>query len=261
MLEATQHDQNCFATLTYSDSLQTELNPKHLQDFFKRLRTTLSPQKIRFYAVGEYGDNTERPHYHAAIFNYQSCYYGYTRPRTHLVGKPCCPSCDQIRDVWGHGAVFLGTLEPHSANYIAGYVTKKLTGKNDLRLNGRHPEFGRMSNRPGIGHDALYEVASQLLTFNLDETQPDVPSELRHGSRKLPLGPYLTRKLRTMVGKDEKVPQAIKDEIQKKLLPLQEAARASSENPSLASQIRLASEPKSLSQQARLKIFKNRKTL
>lgn len=261
MLESKLHDDNAFVTLTYADDAQTTLEPKHLQDWLKRFRKTIEPQKIRYYAVGEYGDNSQRPHYHLALFGFRSCFYGWTRPRTHLLNRSCCPSCDLIRDTWGHGAIFLGTLEDHSANYIAGYVTKKLTSKNDDRLNGRHPEFGRMSNRPGIGYHALHEIAHTLLTFNLDETQPDVPSELRHGSRKMPLGPYLTKKLRLMVGHDEKTPQAIKDQQQEKLRPLQEAARASKDNPSLASQIRLASAPKALSLEARLKIFKQRKTI
>lgn len=262
MLETTQHPHSAFVTLTYSDENNpVTLVPKHLQDFLKRLRKKLEPSKIRFYAVGEYGDQTERPHYHLAIFNFPSCLHGWTRPRTHMLGKSCCASCDLIRDTWGLGAVFLGTLEDNSANYIAGYVTKKLTSKSDPRLSGRHPEFGRMSNRPGIGHDALYELASQILRFDLEKTQADVPSALRHGSRILPLGRYLQRKLRLMVGKDEKAPQAVIDEMVKEMLPLQYAARGSNTAPSLKAQIQEKTKGSLANLEARTKIFKNRKTL
>lgn len=87
-----------------------------------------------------------------------------------------------------------------------------MTSADDVRLGGRHPEFARMSNRPGIGADMMHEVASTLLTFNLDETQPDVPSALRHGRRMMALGRYLHRKLRTYVGKDPDSPEAVKAE-------------------------------------------------
>lgn len=207
MLECTQHSDNCFVTLTYSDEHLPALNsltPKDLQNFLKRFRKKISPLLVRFYAVGEYGDTTQRPHYHLAIFGYPSCLHGgsrYTKTR-----KNCCEPCDTIRDAWGLGLVHVGTLTTNSAQYIAGYVTKKMTSKSDPRLNGRHPEFARMSLRPGIGADAMHEVASTLMTFNLDTLQGDVPSALRTGSRLLPLGRYLRRRLRKLVGKEEKAP-------------------------------------------------------
>lgn len=206
-LEAGQYTDNAFITLTYDDEhLPTvigpqlpgdghlgNLLPEHLRNFLKRFRTSVAPHKVRFYAVAEYGDDTQRPHFHIAMFNYPSCQWGQTRPK-----KYCCPTCELVRTTWGMGNVYLGTLEESSMNYVAGYVLKKLTNKYDIRLNGRHPEFARMSLRPGIGADAMHEVASTVLEFNLVETQGDVPSALRHGSRILPLGRYLRRKLRTL---------------------------------------------------------------
>ena len=68
---------NCpwWITLTYNDynCPFDGLNKKDLQNFFKRLRERISRQvgediRIRFVAVGEYGGNTARPHYHAQIF-------------------------------------------------------------------------------------------------------------------------------------------------------------------------------------------------
>lgn len=105
----------------------------------------------------------------------------------------------------------------HSAQYVAGYVTKKMTAKDDPRLVGRHPEFARMSLRPGIGAGMMSDVASTLMQFNLEKTQPDVPSALRHGGRTFPLGRYLRRRLRKECGLDEKAPQSSLLELEEKM--------------------------------------------
>ena len=73
-----QGEQACsalFVTLTYDDEkvpktasgLMT-LQKSDLQKFFKRLRKK-THEKISYYAVGEYGDKTQRPHYHIILFN------------------------------------------------------------------------------------------------------------------------------------------------------------------------------------------------
>jgi len=234
MLEAAQYEANAFVTLTYSDdrlpltSTDTPtLAPEHLRNFLKRLRKTINPVKIRFYAVGEYGDASERPHYHAAIFNFPTCERGRTR-RTLGSNRPvwagCCPKCELVGKQWGFGDVDLGTLETSSAQYVAGYVTKKMTTRTDPRLRGREPEFARMSNRPGIAADALWEIASTLMQFNLDTSQSDVPVTLRHGSRQLPLGRYLRRRLRKILGQEENTPAHILEKIKEEMRPLQQAA-------------------------------------
>lgn len=239
MLEALQYKDNAFVTLTYDNKalphvgglrgvwtgdepLQT-LVPKDLQDWLKRYRKILEPVRIRFYAVGEYGDESNRPHYHVAVFGGPCCLRGHTeRDRSGAIR--CCEVCRTVQSTWQLGGVFVGSLTQDSAQYIAGYVTKKMTAKDDYRLRGRHPEFARMSLRPGIGQSAMHEVASQLMRFNLDQSQPDVPSVLRHGSRLLPLGRYLRRNLRRMIGKDEKTPQAVLDAMAEEMRPLRVAA-------------------------------------
>ena len=74
MHESMLWDVNSFTTLTYNnESVPNELKKKHVQDFFKSLRHQLHRKgrgKIRYYAVGEYGDRNKRPHYHMCIFNY-----------------------------------------------------------------------------------------------------------------------------------------------------------------------------------------------
>lgn len=236
MLERTLHGDAAFVTLTYSDEnlpvtpggLGT-LVPKDLQDWLKRYRKAVEPTRIRFYGVGEYGETTGRPHYHVALFGVPSC--SYIQSRYDGRRASCCPHCDLVRDTWSLGQVMLGTFEESSASYIAGYVIKKMTAPGDPRLDGRHPEFARMSNRPGIGADAMHEVASVVLNFNLEETQADVPSSLRHGSRLLPLGRYLHRKLREYVTGSPDAPEIAKLQWQAEMLNLLEDSKATREGP------------------------------
>lgn len=277
MLERFNHGDATFVTLTYDDEHLPEvldkdtgeilntLVPKHLQDWLKRLRKAYAPKKIRFYGCGEYGDTSDRAHYHVALFGYPQCEWGtsrYSRSR-----KNCCWSCDLLRSTWGQGNIYSGELTAESSAYISGYVTKKMTSKEDQRLRGRHPEFARMSNRPGIGADFMHHVASSILEFNLGDKQADVPSALRHGNRVLPLGRYLRMKLRKMVGKDEKTPQEILDKLFAELQPLRDLAQATSDETgekygeAFKRLVIKQSDQAVLNMETRQKIFKSRKTL
>lgn len=239
MLESLCHGDNTFVTLTYSDDklpmvrdLAT-LEPKHLQDFLKRLRKAVEPKRLRFFAVGEYGDESFRPHYHLALFGYPNCQFGLSRyDRFHM---DCCTPCDLLRDVWGLGHIKLGALNTSSAQYVAGYVTKKMGHTRDARLNGRWPEFARMSIRPGLGVGALPEIADQILALNLVERIGDVPSAMRHGKRLMPLGRYLRRKLREQVGMAPEAPAITLAQAEAAVSHLRDAAYG---NPSLPPEVK-----------------------
>ena len=243
MLESSVRGDNAFVTLSYNDENLPRLEdgrgnlvPKDMQDWLKRFRKSIEPIKVRYYGVGEYGDDTERPHFHFALFNYPSCVRGITyggNPKLiydeerHKTRTFCCAVCDAVYRSWGKGAVVLGTLTEDSANYIAGYVVKKMTRPEDIRLEGRHPEFARMSLRPGIGSDAMHDVASTVLEFDLVESQGDVPSALRHGTRLLPLGRYLRGQLRLFATGTKDVPEITKkafEDEQQRLRDLQMAS-------------------------------------
>lgn len=99
----------------------------------------------------------------------------------------------------------LGTLEANSAGYIAGYVTKAVTAAS--REEGRHRPFSRMSRKPGIGYDMMHEVAATLMEHGLDKTIVDVPVALQIGTKKAPLGRYLRRSLRKMIGRSHYAPE------------------------------------------------------
>lgn len=193
ILESLKHQGSCFVTLTYSDEFLPEggtLVPKDAQAFLKRLRKAVAPIKIRFYLVGEYGDKTFRPHYHLAIFGLPDTAYQTIADAWSINGCPI-------------GHVVVGTLTVESAGYIAGYVTKKMTKSDDPRLGGRHPEFARMSLRPGIGADAMDDVADVLYSKHGSRELAelgDVPGVLKHGGKSFPLGRYLKRKLREKMG-------------------------------------------------------------
>jgi len=230
MLEAAQYKDNAFIGLDYKPECEPAgrtVVPKHLTLFIDRVRKAhfrKTGEKVRWYAVGEYGDLSARPHYHIALFNYPTCARGRTdHPRVARTGH-CCSSCDFIASHWEFGRCDLGVLEAGSAAYIAGYVTKKMNRKEDPRLCGRHPEFVRMSLKPGIGAGFVPEIASTLLALGIED-MPDVPSSLRHGSSVYPLGRYLRRLLRKHVGRDPNAPQATLKAIQDEMSPVFEEAR------------------------------------
>lgn len=233
MLESMCYEDNAFVTLTYNDDNLPPggtLSPDHLKNWQKNLRYH-SGLNLRFFSVGEYGEKTNRPHYHAAIFGYKGC--------ASLSPKCACTFCQTLRISWKKGHVLNGTLSKDSASYIAGYVTKKMTdrnpeekyeklikkGKHDLAhdykervidtLNGRFPEFARMSNRPGIGAPALPTIQSMLETdYGCDLLQElqDVPDLIKLGGKEMLLGSYLKNKLRERIG--------VNDETKEKKLSL-----------------------------------------
>lgn len=125
----------------------------------KRLRNRYD-RKIRFFAVGEYGDELQRPHYHLLLFNYFPRDAEFLREHR---GNPYYTSAEMSK-LWPRGYHFIGELTFDSAAYCARYCTKKITGEAAYEHYERiveetgeviqlEPEFAVMSRRPGIGHD------------------------------------------------------------------------------------------------------------
>ena len=155
MHEASLYDDNSFLTLTYADD-PGSLNCEDIQGFFKRLRSRIAPQPVRYIQVGEYGENFGRPHHHAVLFGYRpadlSPVSGGNYP---LFASPF------IADVWGHGHVTVGDVSPDSLAYVCRYTLKKL-GVDKRVYDGRKPEFITMSRRPGIGQAWLDQFSSEV---------------------------------------------------------------------------------------------------
>lgn len=189
MLESYVHTDSVFVTLTYAPEHlpgNGTLIKRDLQLYLKRLRKALSPRTIRYYAAGEYGEQSYRPHYHLIIF-----------------GTSFNLDADLLAKCWPYGLVHVGTFSSDSASYVAGYVTKKVVGKSDIQ--GRIPEFALMSRKPGIGYPALNDVLKLLddpRFVHLLGLNNDVPHGLKHGKSFMPFGRYLVGKLRMLMDCD-----------------------------------------------------------
>lgn len=184
-----KHSLSAFVTLTYDEAnhpADGSLVPKHLTDWLKRLRLAVAPRRIRYYAVGEYGDQTWRPHYHVALFGVSPL------------------EAELFRSTWKMGHCLALPLTAQSCSYVAGYVTKKMTKPDDTRLQGRLPEFARMSLRPGIGAHSMEDVCNAITSSAAAAAAVallgDVPTTLQSGRTSMPLGRYLSNRLRQAYG-------------------------------------------------------------
>lgn len=167
MLELQHTGKAVFVTLTYDndhvpihEDEETgefgcfSLDKRDLQLFFKRLRKKYSEKEIRYYAAGEYGSNTLRPHYHAIIFGL--CLEDF--PDRLLRGRnelgQCHYQSDSLQRVWSNGFVLLADVSWKTCAYVARYVQKKVFQGlqfTDLLPGSPIPEFSLVSRRPGLG--------------------------------------------------------------------------------------------------------------
>lgn len=161
--EATLYEENCFLTLTYSNEklpADGNLSKRDLQLFMKRLRKWLSPAKVRFFACGEYGDRTNRPHYHVILFGYEFPDKVLHKMRN---GLPVWRSAS-LEKLWTAGMSEFGSVTAQSGGYVARYTLKKSGNNHDNRYDrinddGEvwtvHPEFMLCSTVPMIGYGWL----------------------------------------------------------------------------------------------------------
>lgn len=181
MHEAQLHEHNWFITLTYRDAPR-ELIKWHLQDFWKRLRH-YQKEQLRYFACGEYGDKTGRPHYHAALFNYNfTDLVKYSESKNSILW-----TSKHLDEVWGHGECKIGRLTQESAMYVASYVTKKVVrdkGKAEWALDEKTGElyerelpFARMSLRPAIGRSWISKYTNDVYNYDhvIVNGQPNKP--------------------------------------------------------------------------------------
>lgn len=137
-----------FVTLTYNtdhvpiilgkqDKPAMSLRKVDLQLFFKRLRKAHPEghQTIKYYAVGEYGGKTERPHYHVLLYNSD----------VELIDKAWSKDGKSI------GNIHIGNVEGGSIGYCLKYMTKQKRGSHWQR-NGLVKEFALMSKGLGVSY-------------------------------------------------------------------------------------------------------------
>lgn len=187
ILESFAHPVgSVFCTLTYDRDVFT-LSIRDVQLWLKRLRKRVG--KVRIFYCGEYGELTQRPHYHAVVFGLPFCRGGPVEK--YGKGFRCrCQTCDLVRDTWGQGFTSVGNFSERRAMYIAGYVMKRMTHRLDPRLEGREPEFARMSLNPGIGKVSIGKLVALVQRY-----EKVVPGGYELGGRLLPLGRYLRRQI------------------------------------------------------------------
>lgn len=162
-----------FLTLTYSDDHLPEnysVSVREMQLFMKRLRFELQT-KIRFFAVGEYGEQTLRPHYHALIFGYDFRLDRKFYKDSDAGGR--LYKSEQLAKVWSFGEHLVGDVTYKSAAYCTRYAMKKICGDlapvHYLRTHPKtnlvvqvEPEFAVRSMRPGLGAEWLKKYQSDV---------------------------------------------------------------------------------------------------
>ncbi len=170
MHEASLHDSNSFVTLTYADEHLppgASLRKADFQKFMKRLRKRVG--RVRFFHCGEYGEELQRPHYHALLFG-----FGFP-DRTLWSDRGTGPvfRSDLLESVWPFGQSEIGSVTFESAAYVARYALKKVNGKAAAahyervdcetgELFQAEPEYSTMSRRPGIGRGWIERFQSDV---------------------------------------------------------------------------------------------------
>lgn len=146
-MESTQWKDIQFVTLTFSNDYVYTENPltgelkeslfvEDIQYYIKRVRSMLHREgfysPIKYFAVGEYGPKTQRPHYHLLVFGVPDNFV-YV-----------------LRDCWKYGFTCIKPFVPQQCNYVAGYIQKKLYGPDSKYLyQGINPPFNTQSQHLG----------------------------------------------------------------------------------------------------------------
>lgn len=191
MLELGYHDESWFVTLTYDEdhvpvsennipdpetgelltNSQLTLRKEHLQLFMKRLRyyyeESGATNKLRFFACGEYGGKTHRPHYHLII-------YGLHLPRDDLTpvrnvnSQYILYSSDFIKKAWPFGFNAVGAVTWDTCCYTARYILKKQKGlgADVYDFLGIEPEFTLMSRMPGIAAQYYIDHKDEIYEYD-----------------------------------------------------------------------------------------------
>lgn len=162
LLSEVSVNDGSFVTLTYNDEncpRDFQLNKRDLQLYLKRLRQNLarsrsSERKIKYYAVGEYGEiGSDHDYYNT----------GFGRPHFHLIISGLNPLKDAelISSSWNLGFVKVLPAISSTIRYVLKYMDKQLVGRMAKEVYGDfQPPFCTMSN--GIGRSFL-ETQSQTI--------------------------------------------------------------------------------------------------
>lgn len=181
LMESMYHDSVYFVTLTYDDDhipiveqldedtgeyfIHSTLRKRDIQLFIKRLRRACPNDSIRYYVAGEYGETTDRAHYHAIIYG------------LHLFDlQPCGRSetgnqyftSETLSNIWRNGFVSVEPANEFTYKYVASYVTKKLGlhSNEAYEEKGLQPPFSLQSLKPGIGYQYLVDHKGDIAYYD-----------------------------------------------------------------------------------------------
>ena len=162
--EAQASSSASFLTLTYQTTPTSEhgfptLVKKDFQLFMKKLRKKTPLYKLKYYACGEYGTKTYRPHYHAIIFNLPH----------RIISRP-----DTITNIWGKGHTMITHSNDLTINYVSGYIMKNNI-KPINKWDDRQREFSLMSKKMGLNY-----LTPQMIQFYKDRQLTAIQKENGH---------------------------------------------------------------------------------
>lgn len=147
-----------FITLTYNDmnipiddNNNFTVSKVDFQLFMKRLRKRISPFKVRYFAVSEYGGKTLRPHYHLILFNFPNKEFDVLK---------------MVSDSWNLGFVNVGKVNGARIAYVTKYCLQCDSVPDFLT-----PNFMLCSRRPAIGLNYLSE---EVVTYHKDKLDSSV---------------------------------------------------------------------------------------
>lgn len=162
--EAEKSISAFFITLTYHSPPITKggymnLKKSDVTKFIRKIRKQHNDKKgIKYFAVGEYGSRTKRPHYHIIMFNVEldkilskSEAHDIKTNKIVLDGKAMLNLAAWSDEGQSKGYATIGALSPASVAYTLKYVSKKSRipmHKND----DRQPEFAHMSKGLGLNY-------------------------------------------------------------------------------------------------------------
>lgn len=177
-----------FVTLTYDeDHLPLEfinyngsffsvpcVSKKDVQLFLKRLRKSISPFKVRYFCVSEYGPTSFRPHYHMILFDFP----------LSLKNK----LDEYVENAWGNGFVSISPINDARISYCVSYCLDSSTLPEYLPRN-----FMLCSRKPGIGSSLLYN--DDLVGYLVDHSTTQLPVSTSQGVKKFTIPRYYKDKI------------------------------------------------------------------
>lgn len=228
-LSTAEDRENLFLTFTYDNfshsklinrdnchpAYNGDLNYSHIDYFFHELRKKVDEcifkgdckpfewiddngcvqrgSGLRYMRVGEYGDKSHRPHFHALVFGIPKSLLIDCRDEGCRGGYQYC-SFPLFSSIWTHGKVLCGAASFGSAYYVACYSLKSSCQEDDSII-GRVPAKASYSLRPGLGHTYFHSVLLPKILDNASHGIYEAPDILLKNGKYVPMPEYFFRKL------------------------------------------------------------------